>query len=536
MATSYDAIVIGAGHNGLTTAAYLAKSGLRTLVVEQRDVVGGTCVTEEKVPGFKMSTTSYVNSLFQPRIIRDLELKKFGYKVYQRGGSHFVPLPDGGYFLGTGDEQGDIDEVRKFSRKDADILTEFNNLMDKMARFVEPLMMETPPDPASKKLRDLLSLLKLGLRTRSQLGTRGIYDEVELMTCSARDYLDKWFESDVVKASYAINGIIGAYAGVMSPGTAYVLFHHMMGEVDGVKGAWGYQEGGMSGVTNSLARAAESHGAQIRVKSPVARILERGGRAEGVVLKGGEEIGSKLVVSNAEPKRTFLGMLEERALPSEFVRALRNFRTEGVCLKVNLALAELPDFKCLPGSKAGPQHMGSIMPVPGMEFLEKAWDDCKYGRPSERPFVEMVIPSTHDPTVAPPGKHVASCFVQYAPYTLRDGNWDQIKEKFADRVIDELAQYAPNLKGAILGRHVYTPLDLEREFGMTGGHIFHGEMSPDQLFFMRPVPGWSRYRTPIRSLYLCGAGTHPGGGVMGACGYNAAREILRDWRSGAAGR
>jgi phytoene dehydrogenase-like protein len=532
MANSFDAVVIGAGHNGLTAAAYLAKSGLKTLVLEQRDVVGGTCVTEEKVPGFKMSTTSYVNSLFSPQIVRELDLRKFGYKVYRRGGSHFVPLPDGGYFLGTGDDRRDIEEMRKFSRPDAERLPEFNTLMEKMAVFVEPLMMMTPPDPASRRLRDLMSLLRLGLRTRRQLGAQGIYDEMALMTCSARDYLDKWFESDVIKASFAINGIIGAYAGVMSPGTAYVLFHHMMGEVDGVKGAWGYQAGGMSGVPLSLAGAAQSFGAQIRLKTAVERIRQKNGRADGVVLRNGEEIAARVVVSNADPRRTFLTLVEPGKLPPDFERSVRNIRSEGVCLKVNLALAELPNFKSLPGAKAGPQHMGSIMACPSMEYLEKAWDDCKYGRPSEHPFVEMVIPSTHDPTLAPEGKHVASCFVQYAPYTLRDGNWDQIKEKFADRVIDEMAQYAPNLKGAIIGRHVYTPLDLEREFGMTGGHIFHGEMSPDQLFFMRPVPGWAQYRTPIRSLYLCGAGTHPGGGVMGSCGYNAVREILRDWRTG----
>ncbi len=536
MPQTYDAIVIGAGHNGLTAAAYLARSGLSTLVVEKRGVVGGTCVSEEKVPGFKMSTTSYVNSLFQPQIIRDLDLQKFGYKVYRRGASHFVPLPDGGYYLATGDARQEIEEMRKFSKRDAAVVEEFNTLMEKMARFIEPLLLMTPPDPASTRLRDLLALLRLGLRTRSRLGRQGIYDGVELMTCSAKDYLDKWFESDIIKASYSINGIIGAFAGIMSPGTAYVLFHHMMGEVDGVKGAWGYQEGGMGGITQSLARAAESHRASIRLNSPVAQILEKDGRAQGVVLEGGEEIRSTIVVSNADPKRTFLHMLEPGRLPADFEKSVRGIRTEGVCLKVNLALAELPDFKCLPGTKQGPQHTGSIMTAPSTEYLERAWDDCKYGRPSEHPFIEMVIPSTHDPTVAPPGKHVASCFVQYAPYTLRDGDWDQIKEKFADRVIDELAQYAPNLRGAIIGRHVYTPLDLEREFGMTGGHIFHGEMSPDQLFFMRPVRGWSSYRTPIRNLYLCGAGTHPGGGVMGACAYNAVREIRRDFRSGAVRR
>jgi phytoene dehydrogenase-like protein len=535
MSTRYDAVIIGGGHNGLTTAAYLAKAGLKTLVLERRDQVGGTCVTEEKVPGFKMSTTSYVNSLFQPQIIRDLELKKHGYRVFRRGASHFVPLPDGGHFMSTGDEAHDLEQVRKFSRRDASALVEFEGLMAKMAVFVEPLMMMTPPDPGSNRLRDLLGLLRLGLRTRSQLGREGLYDEVALMTCSAKDYLDKWFESDVVKASFAINGIIGAYAGVMSPGTAYVLFHHMMGEVDGVKGAWGYQEGGMGGVTQALARAAQSYGAEIRTRAGVARIRERDGRTDGVVLESGEEIDARVVASNADPKRTFLSLLNPERLPGDFVRGIRNIRTEGVCLKVNLALAELPNFKSLPGTQTGPQHMGSIMTAHSIEFLEKAWDDCKYGRPSEHPFIEMVIPSTHDPSVAPPGKHVASCFVQYAPYTLKNGyTWDQIKDRFADRVIDDLAVYAPNLKGAILGRHVYTPLDLEREFGMTGGHIFHGEMSPDALFFMRPVPGWARYRTPIRNLYLCGSGAHPGGGVMGACGYNAAREILRDRRFGAA--
>jgi phytoene dehydrogenase-like protein len=529
MAQHYDTIVVGAGHNGLVTAAYLARAGQRVLVLERRDLLGGCCVTEELWPGFKVSTAAYVNSLLRPEIIRDLELKRHGFELLPRNPSSFTPFPDGRYLLLGPDPELNRREIAKFSEMDAAALPRYEQMLSRVADFIEPTLMQTPPDPWSGRLGDLWSLLKLGRGFR-RLGKDGAA-AVEILTAAARTILDRWFESDEVKATLATDAIIGAFAAPSMPGTAYVLFHHVMGECDGARGVWGYVRGGMGGIARALAGAARQHGAEIRTGAPVARVLTRDGRVRGVALEDGTEIEAARVASNADAHVTFLKLLDPAELPGGFVEAIRHIDYSSPSLKINVALSELPDFSALPtpaGGEPGPQHRGTIHVAPTMDYIERAYDDAKYGRPSQLPVLECTIASAVDETVAPPGKHVMSMFVQYAPNRLREGSWDDLKEKFADRCFDVLEQYAPNVKRAVIDRQVLSPVDLERRFGLTGGNIFQGAMTPNQLFFLRPVPGYANYRTPIRGLYLCGAATHPGGGVMGACGYNAAREILRD--------
>jgi phytoene dehydrogenase-like protein len=529
MADRFDTIVIGAGHNGLVTAAYLARAGQRVLVLERRDVLGGCCVTEEVWPGFKVSTAAYVNSLLRPEIIRDLDLKRHGFLMLPRNPSSFTPFPDGRYLLMGPDRELNRREVGKFSVKDADALPRYEKMLERVADFIEPTLAQTPPDPWSRRLGDLWGLLRLGRGFR-RLGKDGAA-ALEILTGAARTILDRWFESDEVKATLATDAIIGAFAAPSMPGTAYVLFHHVMGECDGVRGVWGYVRGGMGGIATAVAAAARAHGAEIRTGAPVARILTRNGRVRGVALESGTEIEATRVVSNADANVTFLRLLEPAELPADFVEAVRHIDYSSASLKINVALSELPNFTACPtpaGGDPGPQHRGTIHVAPSMDYIERAYDDAKYGRPSEEPVLECTLASAVDDTVAPPGKHLMSMFVQYAPYRLREGTWDDLKEKFADRCLDVLARYAPNVKQAVIGRQVLSPLDLERRFGLTGGNIFQGAMTLNQLFFLRPVPGYANYRTPIRGLYLCGAATHPGGGVMGACGYNAAREVLRD--------
>jgi phytoene dehydrogenase-like protein len=522
----YDAIVIGAGHNGLVTAAYLARAGWRVLVLERREVLGGACVTEEVWPGYKVSTAAYVLSLFRPEIIRDLELKRHGFALLPRDPSSFTPLPDGGYLLLGRDPQQNFREIRKFSPQDADAYPRYQQMLERVAAFVEPWLMRTPPDPWARRWSDWYQLARLGLGL-ARLRRDGP-KVLEILTASASTLLDRWFRSEPLKATLATDAVIGAMASPSTPGTAYVLFHHVMGECDGVRGVWGYVRGGMGGLTQALASAAQKHGATIRCGAEAARILTRSGAVTGVALQDGSEFRAPRVVSNADASVTFLRLLDPTELPLDFVESVRNIDYSSASLKINLALAELPDFRVCPGSQPGPQHRGTIHICPSLEYMERAFDDAKYGRPSQHPILECCLPSVVDDSVAPPGRHLMSVFVQYAPYRLSQGSWDQIKESFADRCLEILQEYAPNLGRAVLHRQVISPLDLERTFGLTGGNIFQGAMSLHQLFFMRPVPGWANYRTPIRGLYLCGAATHPGGGVLGACGYNAAREILRD--------
>jgi len=534
MPESYDAIIVGAGHNGLVTAGYLARAGLRVLALESRRVVGGACVTEEIFPGFKFSTTSYLCSLLQERVIRELELERFGYQVYPKDPAFFSPFPDGRFLLMWSDARKTCEEIGKFSTRDAEIYPQYEDYIDRLARFVEPLLLRTPPNLVTRGIADWQNLARLGLEV-IRMPALELAGHLRLLTQSVKDFLDPWFESEQLKTALATDGVIGTKGGPYTPGTAYVLMHHCMGGVGGKRGLWGFVHGGMGGITQALADSARSRGAGIRTEACVEKVLVKDGRATGVVLESGEEISAKIVVSGVDPKRTFLKLVEARHLESGFLRAIKAFKIEGVSMKINLALDGLPDFKCLPGSQLGPHHKTTIHICPTLEYIERAFDDSKYGRPSQRPMLEITIPTTYDSSLAPPGKHVANIFLQYAPYTLAPqitAGWRALKDSYADRVMDLIEEYAPGFKGLVLHRHVLSPLDLEEQYGLTGGNIFHGEMTTDQLYFFRPVAGWAKYRTPIRGLYMCGSGTHPGGGVTGAPGHNAAREILKDWRSG----
>jgi phytoene dehydrogenase-like protein len=527
MANPYDIIIIGAGHNGLVTAAYLAKAGRKVLVLERRELVGGACVTEELWPGYKISTAAYVNSLLRPQIIRDLELKRYGFEMLPRNPSSFTPFPDGRYLLMGPDPELNRREVSKFSTKDSEALPRYEKMLERVADLIEPTLMETPPDPWSSRPGDLWRLAKLGWKFR-KLGREVGSHAIDILTGAARTILDRWFESEQLKATLATDAVIGAFASPSMPGTAYVLFHHVMGECDGVRGVWGYVRGGMGGISNALAAAAKKHGAEIRCNAPVGRILIRDRHVTGVALEDGTEIHASKVASNADCNITFLKLMDPKELPADFADAIRAIDYNSPTLKINVALAEPPNFKALPSNGVGAHHHGTMHIGPSMDYMERAYDDAKYGKPSESPMLECTMASAVDPTVAPEGKHVLSMFIQYAPTKLREGNWDDIKEKFADRCFAIMDEYAPNFSRSVIHRQVLSPLDLERRFALTGGNIFQGAMTLGSLFFLRPAAGYANYRTPIRGLYLCGSAAHPGGGVMGACGYNAAREILRD--------
>ncbi len=527
MSKNLDAIIVGGGHNGLVCAAYLARAGYRVLVLERRHVLGGAAVTEELYPGFRFSVCSYVVSLFRPQIIRDLALARHGLELIPLE-SAFMPLPDGRSLCRWPDCHRTRREIAQFSSSDADIYPEFGVAMVKMAQFVKQLIDAPAPDPASLNPKEIIRLLRLGGRFRD-LGPDLMHLNMQLLTMSAVDFLDLWFESDVLKAPMSASGIIGTFLGVRSPGTAYVLLHHYMGEIDGAFRSWGFAKGGNGQISNAVASAARSFGAEIRTEAPVERLLVRDGEVEGVVLDNGEEIRSRLVVSALDPHRTFLRLVGEEHLDPEFTTQIRRFKLRGSSGKVNLAVDRLPEFSCRPNINGTADHLrGDITIAPSIEYLEKAYDEAKYGDFSRRPYLNVVIPSVMDPSVAPPGKHVVSCFVQYAPYHLTEGpqHWPQRREAFGDTVVDTLAEYCPGFKETILYRQVLTPWDLEQEFGLTEGNIFHGELSQEQLLFQRPVSGWARYRTPIRRLWMCASGTHPGGGVMGAPGMLAAQAIL----------
>ncbi len=521
----YDVIVIGGGHNGLTNAAYLARAGKKVLVLERRHVLGGAAVTEEVFPGFKFSVCSYVVSLLRPEIIRDLDLPRHGLEVLPLDGT-FTPMPNGDYLWRVNDHGKTRREIARHSKLDAEAYEEFGKAMQAMCRFVKPILSMVPPDPSTLNPRELMKLLFLGRRFQG-LASEDKYNQVQLMTMSAVDFLDQWFETDVLKATMSASGIIGTFLGVRSPGTAYVLLHHYMGEIDGAFRSWGFARGGTGAISNAIAEAARELGAEIRTQSPIVKIIVKNGRAQGVALQNGDEFYADVISSSVDPRLTFLKFIERSQLPGEFLEDVRRYKFRGSSGKVNIALDALPDFKCLPGP--GAHLRGAISISPSVEYMERAYDDAKYGNFSRRPYIDMVIPSLTDPSVAPPGKHVMSCFVQYAPYKLRPGlNWDDQREAFGNNVIETISEYAPNLKNIILNKQVLTPLDLEREFGLSEGNIFQGELSLEQLFFLRPVPGYAQFRTPIKNLYMCGSATHPGGGIMGAPGRLAALEILKD--------
>jgi len=527
----YDAVIVGGGHNGLVSAAYLARAGLRTLVLEQRDVLGGAAVTEEIVPGFRFSVFSYVVSLLRPEIIRELELPRHGLAILPLDGT-FTPL-DGDYLWRTDDHAHTMHELRRWSARDADAYGEYGRLMAGIARFIRPILGLTPPDPARPDPRDLLGLAALA-RDFARLPRDHQTAFVQLMTMSAADFLDQWFETDPLKATMSASGIIGTYLGVRSPGSAYVLLHHYMGEIDGAFRAWGIPRGGTGGVSEAIAASARAAGAEIRTGAPVARILVRGGRAAGVALADGTEIASRVVLASTDAKVTFLDLLEPGVLDDAFTAAIRRIRYRGSSGKVNLALDGLPDFSCLPGP--GEHLRGAISFSPSVERMQRAYEEARDGSFSSRPYIDMVIPTLVEPSLAPPGKHIVSCFVQYAPYTLAEGTWDEKREAFGDAVVDTIAERAPAIRDRIIGRQVLTPLDIERTTGLTEGNIFQGELSLEQLFLNRPVPGWARYRTPVRDLWLCGSAVHPGGGIMGANGRLAALAAADALRAAGDGR
>ena len=522
LSSKYDAIVIGAGHNGLTAAAYLARAGKRVLVLERRHLVGGAAVTEEVFPGFKFSVCSYVVSLLRPEIIRELDLVSHGLEILPLDGT-FTPMLNGDYLWRVNDHYQTFREVARHSRADAEIYDEYGRAMVEMGRFAKAILAMTPPDPLSMRLGDLRTLGDLVRRFRA-LPDRDRHNQWQLMTMSAVDFLDQWFQTDVLKATMSASGIIGTFLGVRSPGTAYVLLHHYMGEIDGAFRSWGLSKGGTGQVSEAIAAAARAYGAEIKLNAPVKHILVNGNDVTGVVLENGDYHLASVVLSSVDPRTTFLKMVGKDKLPAEFVADIERYKYRGSSGKVNLALDGLPDFTAKPG--AGPHLRGAVSISPSIDYMERAYDDAKYGAPSRRPYIDIVIPSLTDPSVAPPGKHVMSCFVQYAPYHLRSGTWDDRREEFGDLVIDAIAEFAPNIRERIRDRQVLTPLDLEREFGLSEGNIFQGELTLEQLFFLRPAPGYADYRTPLRRLYMCGSATHPGGGIMGAPGRNAALRVL----------
>jgi phytoene dehydrogenase-like protein len=525
MAARYDAVVIGGGHNGLVTAAYLARAGKKVVVLERREMLGGCAVTEELWPGYRVSTGAYLVSLLQERIVRELELARFGYHVLPKDPAFFSVYPDGRHLFFWGDERRTLAEIAKFSARDALAFPKYEAYLERLAVVVESLLLVTPPELPPRKPADFVEYLKLLGKFR-HLGAREIAGLVKIFTQSAADLLDEWFESPEIKVTLATDGVIGANGGPRSAGTAYILMHHCMGGVGGKRGLWGFVRGGMGAVSEAIAASARSKGAEIRTSCPVSQVLIRDGAAYGVALADGEELHAPVVASNLDPKLTFLKLVESKYLDPEFRASVERFRVEGTSLKMNLALEGLPDFTALPGTP-GPQHGATMHICPSIDYVERAWDDAKYGRPSKNPLIEMTCPTIYDPSLAPQGRHIMGIFLQYAPYTLRDANWDDLREPYGDRILEVIAEYAPNMREIVRERQVLSPLDLERRFGISGGNIFHGEMSLDQMFVLRPVAGWARYKTPVRGLYLCGSGAHPGGGVMGAPGFNAAREMLK---------
>ena len=513
MSSVFDAVVIGGGHNGLVTSAYLARAGLKVAVLERREIVGGAAITEEIFPGFRVSRLSYAYSLFLPRIVRELELEKNGLQLLSYDPDLFVPFPDGRYMFVWNDDNKTAKEIEKFSKHDAKAYFEYLEFWKNMAWLLGPAG-EAPPPPLKE--------------------FAGMFDTPEaqtllryLMFSSAKEILDEYFESEEVKAVFAPRGLIGTMVGPMTPGSGYVLGHHVIGGSTGEQGKWGYLKGGMGGLSNAIAKSAQHLGVNIQTNAQVTKILVREKGTTGVELADGKKLEAKVVVSNADPKQTFLKLVGEEHFDHDFTQNVKKIKDQGCVVKINAALNELPNFKAMPGSP-GPQHKGITGIGPTLDYLEQAFDDAKYGRPSKKPMLRVTFHSVTDPDLAPPGKHTMSIFAQYFPYHLSKESWDEIRDEVGENIIETLAEYAPNVKKSILNMEVLTPLDLERMFSLPKGNIFHMEITPDQMLSFRPVPGWANYRTPIHGLYLCGSGAHPGGGVLGTPGYNAAQTILGD--------
>lgn len=521
----YDAIVIGGGHNGLVNAAYLARAGKKVLVLEQRHTVGGATITEEVYPGYKFLIASYLISLLRPEIIQDLELARHGLEITPLE-STFVPLPNGDYLADWPDHDATRHEIERHSKRDAEAYEEYTRVMKRLAIALRPLLGMIPPDPTSVSAKDLETMARVR-GCLHDMRKDDFYTLARLMTMSAADFLDEFFEGEALKGTKCTSGIIGSFLGPRSPGSGYILLHHYLGELDGTFRAWGLARGGTGALSQAIASAAREAGVEIKTNSPVAQVNVKSGEATGVTLENGDEYSAGIVVSNADAKRTFLKLVDSRHLPEEFVSDINRYRIASPACKVNLALDGLPQFKSLPKGKEALLR-GSIEIAPSIDYVEQAYDDAKYGGWSRRPFMDALIPSLLDPGMAPPGKHVMSIFVQYASSDLEGGWNEEKKSQFLDIVIDTLAEHAPNLKNIIIHKHIMTPWDLERTIGLTSGHIFQGELALQQLFFLRPSPQWSNYRTPIRNMYMCGSSTHPGGCITGAPGRNAALAILED--------
>ncbi len=523
----YDAIVVGGGHNGLTAAAYLARGGLRTLVLERREIVGGCCVTEEIAPGCRASTTSYIASMLRPEVIRDLELASHGLRMVPCEPSLQVPFLDGTVLPWWSDRARTVTEMERISSADARTFVSVDEKLKRLARYLQPFFLEPPPDTHAQGVSGLLEGLRVGKRMWGISGDE-IGQMVSFLTGSLGDFLDRHYESEKIKTLFLANNVYGKHGGPYQPGTALgLLFHLLSGGDHDLQGFMGHVIGGMGAITQAMAAACRKLRVEIRTGAPVARIEVQGGRVRGVVLEDGTEIAASTVLSNADPKRTFLGLVDAAALPAEFRDAVRGIKMDGPCAKVNFVLAEEPRVTGMPRD-ASPNQRSLFTLVPSLDFAERCYDVAKRGEIPEELWVDCVVASNVDATLAPSGRHVMTCFVQYVPYKLRNGTWDTSRELLGDRVVKKIAEYAPNVPGAIVARQVLTPLDLERTYGLTEGNIFHGDLSLEQLFFMRPVPGWAQYRMPVEGLYLCGAGAHPGGGVTGAPGHNAARQVLRD--------
>jgi phytoene dehydrogenase-like protein len=527
----YDAVVVGAGHNGLTAAAYLARAGLQTLVLERREIVGGCCVTEEIAPGCRASTTSYIASMLRPEVVSELALADHGLRMIPCDPAIQVPFPDGHVLPWWADRERARREFAKISSQDAARFVQVDDQLRKLARYLQPFFLEPPPEFDTASLKGWTDLFRVGRRFRG-ISNREIAQLVSFLTGSLGEFLDQNYESEKIKTMFLANNVYGKHGGPYQPGTSIgLLFHLLSGGENELQGFYGHVMGGMGSITQALAAAGKELGVEILPSAQVVRIEVRHGRAHSVVLQDGTELRARMILSNADPKRTFVGLLDPKELPEDFLFAVRGIKMDGPCAKVNMVLAEEPRFTGT-SPQATPLERTFYTLVPSLEFAERCYDVAKFGELPEELWVDCVVSSNADDSLVPPGKHILTCFAQYVPYSLRQGNWDQKRELLGDRVVRKIAEYAPNVPGAIIARQVLTPLDLERTYGLTEGNIFHGDLRVEQLFFMRPVPGWSQYRTPIAGLYLCGAGTHPGGGVTGAPGRNAAHQALRDWRKG----